>query len=142
MRAALGALRQALLLPAAVGIAIGLAPVTGQAQILSDAVRSRLATWYRSAARSAPGGWGIAIGNQMGEILWSVKPDEPMIPASTVKLLTTGFARTVLGGDARLATRVAGTGHVDPESGEWVGSWSLQLNGDPSLERANRGGPT
>ena len=142
MRVTLGVLRQALLLSAAVGVAIGLAPVTGHAQVLSDAVRSRLAAWYRSAARSAPGGWGIAIANQTGEIIWSVKPDEPMIPASTVKVLTTGFARSVLGGDARLATRVAGTGHVDPVSGAWVGSWSLQLNGDPTLERANRGGPT
>jgi PBP4 family serine-type D-alanyl-D-alanine carboxypeptidase len=64
------------------------------------------------------------------------------MPASTVKLFTTGFARTVLGGSARRATRVIGEGSLDLVTGEWVGSWALELNGDPSLERAEGSGPT
>ena len=64
------------------------------------------------------------------------------MPASTVKLFTTGFARTVLGGTARRATRVVGEGTLDSTTGAWVGSWALQLNGDPSLERAEGSGPT
>jgi serine-type D-Ala-D-Ala carboxypeptidase/endopeptidase (penicillin-binding protein 4) len=71
-----------------------------------------------------------------------VRPDEPMVPASTVKLFTTGFARTMLGGDARRSTRVMGEGQLDPATGEWIGTWSLELNGDPSLERAEGSGPT
>src|SRR5262249_45627746 len=68
--------------------------------------------------------------------------DHPLMPASTVKLFTTGFARTVLGGTARRATRVVGAGTLDSTNGEWIGSWALQLNGDPSLERAEGSGPT
>ncbi len=71
-----------------------------------------------------------------------MNPDEPMVPASTVKLFTTGFARSVLGGSARRSTKVVGIGGVDPETGAWVGSWALELNGDPTLERAQGSGPT
>src|SRR5690242_21600094 len=48
----------------------------------------------------------------------------------------------MLGGDARRSTRFMGQGRLDPTTGEWVGSWSLELNGDPSLERAEGQGPT
>ena len=46
-----------------------------------------------------------------------------------------------LGGDARLATRVVGTGMVEPTTGQWIGTWALEMNGDLSLERATRQGP-
>jgi len=98
--------------------------------------------WYASASRSAPGEWGIAVANQSGQMLWSFNAETPLQPASAVKLFTTGFARSVLGGDARRATRLIGTGIVDPKSGEWLGPWALELNGDPSLERAEGSGPT
>ncbi len=39
-------------------------------------------------------------------------------------------------GNARRATRLIGTGVVDPKTGEWLGDWALEVNGDPSLERA------
>jgi D-alanyl-D-alanine carboxypeptidase/D-alanyl-D-alanine-endopeptidase (penicillin-binding protein 4) len=97
--------------------------------------------WYRSARRSAPGTWGIAVADQTGRLLWSVNPDEPMVPASTVKLLTTGYARNVLGGEARQATRVVGMGELDTANGEWMGRWALQLNGDPTLESPSGDGP-
>jgi D-alanyl-D-alanine carboxypeptidase len=64
------------------------------------------------------------------------------MPASTVKLFTTGFARSVLGGTARRPTRVVGVGSLEPATGEWVGSWAIEVNGDPSLERAEGSGPT
>jgi PBP4 family serine-type D-alanyl-D-alanine carboxypeptidase len=123
--------------------ALGLAPgATLHAQTDASWLADRMSTWYRTTARHAPGDWGIAIADGDGRLLWSVRPDEPMVPASTVKLFTTGFARTVLGGDARRSTRVMGEGHLDPATGEWVGIWSLELNGDPSLERAEGSGPT
>ena len=78
-----------------------------------------LDAWYAKASRSAPGRWGIVVADNSGKVLWSVNPTEPMVPASTVKLLTTGFARTVVGGDARRATRVVGSGRVNPATGAW-----------------------
>jgi serine-type D-Ala-D-Ala carboxypeptidase/endopeptidase (penicillin-binding protein 4) len=101
-----------------------------------------MASWYRTAERKAPGEWGIAIADPTGRLLWSANPDQPLMPASTVKLFTTGFARSMLGASARRPTRVVGVGSLDPTTGEWIGSWSLQLNGDPSLERAEGSGPT
>ena len=105
-------------------------------------VNSRVTEWYESAARSAPGQWGIAIADQSGQMLWSMNPDQWLMPASAVKLFTTGYARSVLGGTARRATRVVGAGVVDTVRGEWLGNWALELNGDPSLERAEGSGPT
>jgi D-alanyl-D-alanine carboxypeptidase/D-alanyl-D-alanine-endopeptidase (penicillin-binding protein 4) len=122
---------------------LALAPAAPlQAQIDEQWIAGEMSSWYRTTSRRAPGHWGIAVADQTGRILWSVRPDEPLIPASTVKLFTTGFARSVLGGSARRSTRVMGQGRLDPETGEWVGSWALELNGDPSLERAEGSGPT
>src|SRR5919201_354873 len=118
--------------------------VAGALQAQTDAgwVAGRMTSWYPAAVRKAPGEWGIAIADQSGHLLWSVNPDVPLMPASTVKLFTTGFARSVLGGSARRSTRVVGIGSVDPRTGQWIGSWALELNGDPSLERAEGSGPT
>lgn len=112
------------------------------AQVDEGSVSSRVAEWYVSAAQSAPGQWGIAIADQQGKMLWSLNPDQWLMPASAVKLFTTGYARSVLGGTARRATRVVGAGVVDTVRGEWLGNWALELNGDPSLERAEGSGPT
>ena len=105
-------------------------------------VTPTLDAWWAKTSHRSPGKWGIVVADQTGRVLWQVNQDEPMIPASTVKVLTTGYARTAVGGDARRATRVVGSGHVDSSSGMWVGRWALELNGDPTLERPDRTGPT
>jgi serine-type D-Ala-D-Ala carboxypeptidase/endopeptidase (penicillin-binding protein 4) len=105
-------------------------------------IASRMTGWYETASRTAPGEWGIAIADQSGRMLWSLNPDHSLMPASAVKLFTTGYARSVLGGGARRATRVVGAGVIDTVKGEWLGNWALELNGDPSLERAEGSGPT
>ncbi len=112
-----------------------------EAQDLAPELKLRIRQWYQTAQRSTRGTWGVAIADQAGRIVWSVNPDLPMVPASTVKLLTTGFARSVLGGEARQTTRVVGTGYVDEATGEWIGRWALELNGDPSLESPDGRGP-
>lgn len=127
-----------LILPADRVLAQGAADSRGT----DHALAARLNAWYETTARRAPGQWGIAVADQSGRMLWSVKPEEPLVPASTVKLFTTGFARSVLGGSARRPTRVVGVGGLDPGTGAWEGSWALELNGDPTLERAQGSGPT
>lgn len=115
-------------------------PLTGLAA--QAVVSDQMEAWYAEARRTAPGTWGVVVATQSGEVLWSVNASEPLVPASTVKLLTTGFARTVVGAEARKATRVVGSGGVDPADGTWKGSWALELNGDPTLERPDVAGPT
>lgn len=119
-----------------------LGAVPARAQAATEALVERMESWYRAAQRTAPGRWGIAVADQNGKLLWGVNSRDPLVPASTVKIFTTGYARAMLGGDARRATRVIGSGALNPNNGEWVGTWALELNGDPSLERAEGSGPT
>lgn len=120
---------------------LGRLPVL-QAQTDPKWLGSRMNDWYASASRVAPGEWGIAVADQSGQMLWSFNAEASLMPASAVKLFTTGYARSVLGGSARRSTRLVGTGIIDPVTGEWLGDWALELNGDPSLERAAGSGPT
>jgi D-alanyl-D-alanine carboxypeptidase/D-alanyl-D-alanine-endopeptidase (penicillin-binding protein 4) len=113
------------------------------AQDLSARERAELDAWFQRTTERTPGGlWGISIGTMDGRVLWSVSPELELVPASTTKLFTTGFTRTRMGGGARFTTRVIGDGRLDSASGKWVGSWALQLGGDPTLDRAGRAGPT
>ena len=116
-------------------------PAPAGAQTLSSAEQARLTDWFRSAQRSAPGKWGVAIADQQGQVLWGVQPDRPLVPASTAKVLTTGYARTTVGATARRSTRVMASGHLDPATGSWNGPWALELNGDPSFGKG-AAGPT
>ncbi|MGH7523622.1 MAG: D-alanyl-D-alanine carboxypeptidase/D-alanyl-D-alanine endopeptidase [Gemmatimonadales bacterium] len=122
-------------------IAFGAGPV-GLAAQSAASIAPVLDRWWARTVHRSPGTWGIVVADQNGTVLWQVNQDEPMIPASTVKVLTTGFTRTAVGGDARRVTRVIGSGHVDTASGMWLGKWALELNGDPTLERPDRTGPT
>ncbi|MFI5234794.1 MAG: D-alanyl-D-alanine carboxypeptidase/D-alanyl-D-alanine-endopeptidase [Gemmatimonadales bacterium] len=111
------------------------------AQTLSPALTRKVDAWYKSTQHRTRGRWGIAIADERGAILWSHLPDQPLIPASTVKIFTTGYAETRLGGDARRATRVRGVGLLDSATGTWNGTWTLELNGDPSFEDPHHVGP-
>ncbi len=108
----------------------------------SATLQQQIDAWYRRASQLAPGTWGIAIARADGQLIWGMNPTTPLIPASTVKIFTTGYARTVVGAEARRATRVVGQGEVDPNTGTWTGTWALELNGDFTLERPGKSGPT
>jgi D-alanyl-D-alanine carboxypeptidase/D-alanyl-D-alanine-endopeptidase (penicillin-binding protein 4) len=122
----------------------GLTPASILAgQGLTSAEGNRIDDWFRRAfARTPDGQWAIAIGTMDGRVLWSVNSELELIPASTVKLFTMGFARARAGGNAKISTRLIGRGRLDTVSGRWQGGWYLELGGDPTLERAGREGPT
>jgi D-alanyl-D-alanine carboxypeptidase/D-alanyl-D-alanine-endopeptidase (penicillin-binding protein 4) len=121
----------------------GLAAGPAAAQDLSPRELAELEAWYQRASERTPNGqWGVSIGTMDGRLLWSVSPELELVPASTTKLFTTGFTRSRMGGGARFTTRVIGDGRLDTASGKWIGSWALELGGDPTLERAGRTGPT
>jgi D-alanyl-D-alanine carboxypeptidase/D-alanyl-D-alanine-endopeptidase (penicillin-binding protein 4) len=124
----------------AAGLGVIARPLRAQAPYLE--VRQNVASWWESASRLAPGHWGIAIADRSGNMIWSMDANDELIPASTVKLFTTGFARSVLGSDARRPTRVVGEGWVDSTTGTWMGDWALELNGDVTLERGAAAGPS
>jgi D-alanyl-D-alanine carboxypeptidase/D-alanyl-D-alanine-endopeptidase (penicillin-binding protein 4) len=116
------------------GIA-GLPAVPAAAQDLSARELAELDAWYQRASERTPEGqWGVSIGTMEGRLLWSVSPELELVPASTTKLFTTGFTRSRMGGGARFTTRVIGDGRLDTVSGKWIGTWALELGGDPTLE--------
>ena len=113
------------------------------AQELTAAELVRVEDWYRrTVERTRDGEWGIAIGAMNGRVLWSLNPELELIPASTAKLFTIGFTRARAGGGARISTRLIGRGTLDSTTGRWIGSWQLELGGDPTFERAGRAGPS
>jgi serine-type D-Ala-D-Ala carboxypeptidase/endopeptidase (penicillin-binding protein 4) len=114
-----------------------------QAQSLGPKELEALESWYRRTTdRTGNGEWGVAVGTMDGRVLWSMSPELALIPASTAKVFTTGFTRTRVGGDGRITTRVVGDGSLDVNSGRWQGTWSLDLGGDWTLDRAGRSGST
>jgi D-alanyl-D-alanine carboxypeptidase/D-alanyl-D-alanine-endopeptidase (penicillin-binding protein 4) len=128
---------------AALALLSGVCAYSVAAQDLAPTERMRIEDWYqRTSERTGDGEWGIAIGTMSGRVLWSANPELELIPASTAKLFTVGFSRARAGGGARISTRVIGRGTLDTNSGRWVGSWQLELGGDPTLERPGREGPT
>lgn len=131
-----------ILLAAVTGLGLSIVSAPAAAQSLTPAMERELRVWYQRTAGSTGGGiWGIAVGTMDGRVLWSVAPEAALVPASTAKVFTTGFARSRVGPDARAVTRVVTRGRIDPASGTFMGSWHLDLGGDPTLERAGRGGP-
>jgi serine-type D-Ala-D-Ala carboxypeptidase/endopeptidase (penicillin-binding protein 4) len=113
------------------------------AQELTASELAGVEQWFRQTAdRTGDGEWGIAIGSMSGRVLWSMNPELELIPASTAKLFTLGFARARAGGGARISTRVIGRGSLDSVTGRWIGGWQLELGGDPTLDRPGRVGPT
>lgn len=136
----LRALRALVLFTAAAFTAVASALPAQQVASSPATLQDQLNAWYAGTARRVPGEWGVAVADQGGQLLWGVNATRPMVPASTVKLFTTGYARSVLGPNARQVTRVVGTGYPDPD-GAWIGTWALEVNGDPTLERPARSGP-
>ena len=122
-----------------------LAAVPGSAalaQSLSDREQATLDAWFqRTVSHTAGGEWGIAIGSMDGRVLWSASPELELIPASTAKVFTTGYSRSRVGPESRFTTRVIGDGQLDA-AGRWLGTWALELGGDPTLDRSGRAGPT
>lgn len=76
---------------------------------------------------------GINVINQAnGETIYSYNPDKLLIPASTIKLITSGTALEILGADYRFKTQIAYTGEID-KYGVLDGDIVLTAGADPTL---------
>ena len=72
----------------------------------------------------------IGAGGEGREVLYSVRADQPLVPASTVKLVTTAACWERLGPDWRIRTRV---GHVAPEKKGDPPDLAVLGGGDPNF---------
>ncbi len=77
--------------------------------------------------------WGFTVYNVMtGEEIISVNPDLSLIPASTLKIVTTGAALNILGKDFRYETLLEYTGKID-DTGVLHGNIYIKGSGDPTF---------
>lgn len=74
--------------------------------------------------------FGLLVMNFKGDTLASVNPDKRMIPASNVKVITTGAALRQLGPDFRFKTSLAYSGTI--EDGVLDGNLYIIGGGDPT----------
>ncbi|HEX6257758.1 MAG TPA: D-alanyl-D-alanine carboxypeptidase/D-alanyl-D-alanine-endopeptidase [Euzebyales bacterium] len=81
---------------------------------------------------SPDGTTGVAVIDATGRSLNSVRAQRPLLPASTMKLLTAAAALRILGPDHRFVTRVYATGPID-DAGTLDGDLVLVGGGDPVL---------
>lgn len=68
-----------------------------------------------------------------GNELFSHNADQSLVPASTLKIFTTGAALQTLGRDFRFLTRIGFTGTFDQASGRINGDLVIAGSGDPTL---------
>ena len=72
----------------------------------------------------------LGAGREGREVLYSVRADQPLVPASTTKLVTTAACWERLGPDWRIRTRV---GHVAPEKKGDPPDLAVLGGGDPNF---------
>lgn len=79
--------------------------------------------------------WGLCvIDADSGNVIASNLPDKSVIPASTLKVLTTGAAMGLLGKDYRYTTYIEYDGEFDKTTGVISGNLYIRGTGDPTLE--------
>jgi D-alanyl-D-alanine carboxypeptidase/D-alanyl-D-alanine-endopeptidase (penicillin-binding protein 4) len=94
---------------------------------LQDRLRAAFGTYGWGNAQ-----WGVLVMSlDTNDTLFAVEPDEPLTPASNVKLLTTAAALHVLGPEYRFRTWLLSDGQV--EDGVLQGDLVLYGTGDPGI---------
>ncbi|HEU4716975.1 MAG TPA: D-alanyl-D-alanine carboxypeptidase/D-alanyl-D-alanine-endopeptidase [Bacteroidia bacterium] len=81
------------------------------------------------------GEWGLfALAQDSGNVIAENNADLSLMPASTMKILTTGAALGLLGPDFQYETTIGYDGTFDKTSGTINGNLYIQGAGDPTLE--------
>lgn len=96
-----------------------------------ETIQSKIAQYLRRPGmRSAS--WGIEVMDANRQVLVSVNPNKPFLPASVLKVLTTATALEKLGPDFRFRTGVYTNGSLQ-QDGTLSGDLFLVGRGDPNL---------
>lgn len=115
-------------------------PVLSVRRVPDALVRERAETRLRAAVERVAtdpslaswAGQSCLVVQVGGRTLYSRRPDQPLIPASALKLLTAEAAVTVLGGATRLATVLKAD--AAPSGGVVAGDLQVVGGGDPIIE--------
>jgi len=105
------------------------------AEEAAEAVVSKLEA-LASSRVGAPATIGFCMLDlETGREVVGFRADRVAIPASTMKVVSTGTALAMLGTDHRITTHLQVTGSIDPESGVLSGDVILHGGGDPTLAK-------
>jgi len=103
-----------------------------------DAAASVMAKLESLAASrvGAPASIGFCMLDlESGAEVVGYRANRVLIPASTMKVVSTGTALAMLGAEHQIATRLQITGDLDPETGILSGDVILHGGGDPTLAK-------
>lgn len=101
--------------------------------LLHGTARAQTLERFLADPAFTPASIGICITDvNTGETLAAHNEHQTMIPASTIKVITSATALRLLGPDYRATTTVGYTGHID-ERGQLHGNLVIHGGGDPTL---------
>lgn len=93
---------------------------------------TRLAALVSDSAVTAAGAVGVSVTDASGAVVFSTRASEPLIPASTQKLVVAAGALATLGPDYRYTTTVQATAPIGAD-GVLAGDLVMVGGGDPVL---------
>jgi serine-type D-Ala-D-Ala carboxypeptidase/endopeptidase (penicillin-binding protein 4) len=97
------------------------------------ALVERLEALVEAAVEAAPDAeFGVLVTDEYGRELAAHNPDDPLLPASTLKVVTAAAVLSTVGPELRLRTRVETTAPIDGD-GSIDGDLVLVGSGDPTL---------
>lgn len=109
--------------------------------VLAAGVPARLQTEIDTLNKDealAHGCWGLCVVElDSGKTIAANDADRSMMPASTLKILTTGAAMGLLGRDYRFSTFIEHDGTYDAATGIVHGNIYIRGTGDPTLESSH-----
>jgi serine-type D-Ala-D-Ala carboxypeptidase/endopeptidase (penicillin-binding protein 4) len=101
-----------------------------------DALITDASALVASAGLAAEGGdFSVLVLDEHGREVVAHRPDDPLLPASTLKIVTAAAVLSTFGSDARFGTRIEVTAPVDA-AGVLDGELVLIGSGDPVLATA------
>ena len=105
--------------------------VTSPAQEKSWSIHDEINLWKQNSDLTHAGVGIYFLNPENGEVLAETSPQLSLVPASTLKLITTATALEMLGADFRFETKLAYTGEIRNDS--LIGNLVIVGGGDPAL---------
>jgi len=110
---------------------------TVKVPVIDTSAFGRLKTYVDSinnAAQLYAGEWSFYLSEtDSANVLFNINSNKVLVPASTLKIVTTGTAMAILGGGYRMVTRVQYDGNIDAATKILNGNIYITGGGDPSL---------
>ena len=101
-----------------------------------------MTSWFGRTHRAAPGEWGIAIADQSGRLLMKHESRPAADAGLDRQAVHHRLCADRAWGNSAPGDPRGGRGYPGFDDRRMGRSWALQLDGDPSLERAEGSGPT